>query len=62
MCFSYTINLLYCDDKGECVLVILSIYYIVIIKESVFLVILSIYYIVMIKETVFSLYYQSIIL
>ena len=34
--FSYTINLLYCDDKGECVLVILSIYYIVIIKESVF--------------------------
>ena len=34
--FSYTINLLYCDDKGECVLVILSIYYIVMIKESVF--------------------------
>ena len=32
----YTINLLYCDDKGECVLVILSIYYIVIIKEAVF--------------------------
>ena len=62
MCFSYTINLLYCDNKGECVLVILSIYYIVMIKESVFSYTINLLYCDDKGECVFSLYYQSIIL
>ena len=50
---SYTINLLYCDDKGECVFsYTINLLYCDNKGECV-LVILSIYYIVMIKESVF---------